>query len=495
MGFPRVKEAFPGGIPAQRRLATLLGCILLVTSMLGAPPASAQPLVTGVSNLYTNAPLAFQRTREAGADLVRIPLYWAGTAPTVQPPSWEPENPDDPAYNWRNSDEAVVNATAAGLTPVLEVDGTPRWAQRCVAPANLGGPSLCDPDPTALRQFAIAAARHYSGELAGVPRVRYWQPLNEPNLSTFFFPQYNTAGQALSPGLYRALLNGFYSAVKSVDPSNLVISAGLGPIAVPPWTIGPLSFARQMLCMTGSRHPHPTGGDCEGGVHLDIFAIHPYTTGAPSHQGKANDVELGDLDKLQRLLAAADRAGRIKGAFKHTPLWITEFSWDSKPPDPGGLPLSTETQWAAEALHVAWAAGVTHFFWYSLDDQPHGSSYKEANESGLYFRGPTLEQDRPKPVLTAFRFPFVAYPRASGLDVWGRTPTSARGRVSIQALRGRRWRRIGTLRADSHGIFRGRLSSGYGRDRRGRVRAVYRQQRSAPFPMRPVGDFYQPPFG
>ncbi len=453
--------------------------------------------MTGVTNLYSNEAAAFQLTKATGARFVRIPLYWGGTAPQSLPSSWNPEDPSDPHYHWGDSDEAVVQAVQAGLTPVLQVDGTPGWAQRCNSPPNLGGPALCDPDPAALAAFGIAAARHYSGNLAGLPRVRYWQPLNEPNLSSFFFPQFNTSGKPLSPGLYRKLLNAFYAGVKAVDPSNLVISAGLGPIAVPPWTIGPMRFARLMLCMTGGAHPRPTRGSCEGGVHFDIFAIHPYTTGAPTHEGGPNDVELGDLPKLQNLLAAADRAGRIKNGSPRTPLWITEFSWDSKPPDPGGLPMKIETRWTAEALYRAWRAKVSHFFWYSLNDAPPEPDrpYSVTLQSGLYFRGQTPAQDQPKEIMYAFRFPFVSYPRRQGLFSWGRTPNSEGGKVTVQLWQSGHWRNALTVRANKSGIFRGTVRDRYGSDKRGLARAVFRGDPSPPFSMHPVKDFYHPPFG
>jgi hypothetical protein len=354
----------------------------------------------------------------------------------------------------------------------------------------------CDPDPDALAAFATAATRRYSGMIAGLPRVRYWQPLNEPNLSLFFNPQFD-GDKPVSPFLYRTLINRFYAAVKAVDPSDLVIAAGLGPIAVPKYTIGPMRFARLLLCMRGHNHPRPTGGNCEGGVHFDIFAIHPYTTGGPTHEGGINDVELGDLGKLQNLIGAADRAGRIHGAFKHTPLWITEFSWDSNPPDPGGLQMTIESRWTAEALFRAWRAGVSHFFWYSLrDSAPNPSlSYSETLQSGLYFRGATVEQDQPKEVLYAFRFPFVSYPRNKVLFFWGRTPDSQGGKVAIQLLRRGQWRTASRASANGSGVFSGTIPSSYGHDKRGRVRAVYQGQGSIPFSMRPVKDHYQPPFG
>jgi hypothetical protein len=484
------------GSTASRWLAGLLATLLLT---LAANPATAGAgsLQTGVTNLYESAPLAFERTRGAGAHFVRIPLHWRATAPLQQPSSWRPEDPADPNYDWNESDLAVANAVQAGLTPVLDVDGTPTWVQRCELPGVVYGRAVCDPDPAALGAFATAAARRYSGLVAGVPRVSYWQALNEPNLSLFFFPQFDTTGRALSPALYRHLINAFSAGVKSVDPSNLVLSAGLGPVSVPPWTIGPMRFARELLCMRGHKRPHAAPGNCEGGVHFDIFAIQPYTTGAPTHEGKINDVQLGDLDKLQALLRAADRAGRIKGAFKRTPLWITEFSWDSKPPDPQGLPMKIETRWTAEALYQAWRAGVSHFFWFSLRDTARhdGEPYKETLESGLYFRGPTLEQDQPKPILKAFRFPFVAYPGKKGLSFWGRTPNSQPGRVVIQIWKGRRWRKVAAVRAGKMGIFRGRAATSYGQGKRGSARAFYGGEDSAPFSMKPVADFHHRPFG
>ena len=481
------------------RLHGLLLAALAATALAsaGAPAAAgAQPLFTGVTNLGTNSPLAFQRTRDAGASFVRIQLYWGGAAPVKEPADWDPSNPNDPAYDWNASDEAVRNAIAAGLTPVMQVDGTPQWAQRCQTPGVFAG-AICDPNPGDLRAFATAAASRYSGRTPGVPAAKYWQGLNEPNLSLFFFPQYETSGKPLSPYLYRDLINAFYAGVKAAEPSDLVIAAGLGPIEIPQYTIGPLKFAQLMLCMKGVKHPKPTKEDCGGGVHFDIFAIQPYTTGAPSHEGGANDVELGDLPKLQRLIQAADKAGRIVGATKKTPLWITEFSWDSKPPDPGGLPMKIETRWVAEALHTAWSAGVENFFWYSLRDGPPpsgGEKYSETLESGLYFRGATLDQDQPKPYLAAFRFPFVAYP-GKKLEFWGRTPNGRGGKVKIELRQNGKWKPAKTLRAGTDGIFRGKVKTQYGKNRKGAARAVVAKQASTAFAMKPVEDFYHPPFG
>jgi len=476
-------------------LAILVAAVALACAAI-APAAGARPLLTGVTNIGGVDPLAFERTRGSGARYVRIPVFWGAVAPAERPAGWSPEDPSSPSYDWAVTDAAVTGALRAGLTPVLQVDGAPLWAQRCTSPPSLPT-AICDPDPRALQAFATAAARRFDGSFGGLPRVRHWQALNEPNLSTYFFPQFETSGKALSAGLYRDLVNAFYAGVKAVAGSNLVLAAGLGPIANPPWTIGPMRFARELLCMRGRKRPRPTPGNCEGGVHFDIFAIQPYTTGGPTHEGHANDVQIGSLAKLQKLIRAAYEAGRIKGGSRRTPLWITEFSWDSKPPDPGGLPMRTLTRWTAEALHEAWLAGIDHFFWYSLRDDARDLErpYSQTLESGLYFRGATLAQDRPKRVLAAFRFPFVAYPGRRGLSFWGRTPNSKSGRVAIQVLEGKRWRKALVTRANQAGIFHGTVRSNYGRDRHGSARARFAKASSVPFSMRPVADFRHPPFG
>jgi hypothetical protein len=159
------------------------------------------------------------------------------------------------------------------------------------------------------------------------------------------------------------------------------------------------------------------------------------------------------------------------------------------------MPMKIETRWVAEALHNSWAAGVSNFFWYSLRDESLGSNPAETVQGGLFFTGTSIAADQPKPALRAFRFPFVAYPRAKGLAFWGRTPSSSAGSVKLEARMRRGWHRIGTAKANRFGVFRGTLKKRYGRGKKGAVRAVVSGTSSSAFSMRPVRDFWQPPFG
>ena len=473
-------------------LLTALAFALCCWALAATAAAAPRPLNTGVSNVYSNESPAFEDVRAAGGTIALGPARWNVIAPSNKPASWNPEDPADPNYDWDFLDHWVRHAVEAGLTPVLQVRGAPEWAQRCTPQ----GEAICNPDPAALADFTRAVVRRYSGNFGSLPRVRYWQGLNEPNLSLFFEPQYE-GDKLVSPDLYRTLLNTFYDAVKAVQPSAIVIAAGLGPIAVPGYTIGPMTFARKLLCMTGgNKNPKPAKGDCGGGVGFDVFDIHPYTTGGPTHKGGPNDVEMGDLAKLQTLLKAAGRAGRIKGG-RQVPLWVTEFGWDSKPPDPGGLPMKIMKQWVPEALYEAYKANVQNFLWYSLADfppEPH-VPFSESLQTGLYFYSAHVAAEKPKPFMYAFRFPVVAIRKGGGLRFWGRTPTGRGGRVVLQAQVNGHWRNLRSARANAAGIFQGTVHTSYGNDKRGFVRALAGGNRSVPFPMRRVGDFEHNPFG
>jgi len=477
--------------------AVVLAALSTLVLLAAAPRAEAgpkRPLETGISGLWDLEQPFLSQAAVTGAGSLRVVVSWRAIAPASPPAGFDPSNPADPAYSWWETDKRMRAVVDAGFAPFALVTEAPSWAERCSAPG--WDSAVCDPDPEAFAAFALAAAKRYSGGFGGLPKVSYWEPINEPNLSLFFNPQFDSAGKPVSAKLYRDLLNRFAASVKSVDPGNVVIGGGLGPIAVRRHTIGPLKFTRELLCMKGGKKPRPTKRGCPDGVHFDLFDIHPYTTGGPTHSGRVNDVQLGDLPDLRRLLNAAKRANRIRSHWSGVPIWVTEFSWDTKPPDPGGLPMKIAKRWVAEALYRAWRSGVTRFFWYGLRDEPANGNFRETLQSGLYFTGATPAADRPKPILWAFRFPLVAYPGKKGLHFWGRTPHGRGGKVRIQVKRQGRWRTVKRTGVNRTGVFAGRVKKlRYGRNERGAVRAVFGGIRSVPFSMRPVRDFYQRPFG
>jgi Concanavalin A-like lectin/glucanases superfamily len=421
---------------------------------------AGSPLKTGVISAPAirgaNDELQFARIKGAGASFVTIPVNWDEVAPTVRPPRFDPSKRGDPAYRWGPVDQRVRLARKHGLSPILVVSGAPRWAQGKVPP----GPPPSDrdgpykPNPAQLGMFARAVAGRYSGNFRHLPRVRYYVAWNEPNIYRYLTPQ-RVNGRAFSPDWYRRMLNAFSDSVHRARPSNVVIGGALASFGIGR-RLSPLLFMRRLLCLSKGPRPHPT---CRQRASFDVWSHHPYTRGNPFHHAaNPDDVSLGDLPKMRRLLNAAVRAHKVKTDRK-VQFWVDEISYDSHPPDPSKLtvPILLHARWTAEALYQMWRSGVNVAIWFLIRDEPVG---KSDFQSGLYFAGAPndLSRDRPKPALTAFRFPFVAYRHGTRVSVWGRTPKAKRGPVTIQVVGTRHgWRRVAQVHARRGGIFTARL--------------------------------------
>ena len=335
------------------------------------------------------------------------------------------------------------------------------------------------------RGFAATVAARYDGVLR--PRVRLFQAWNEPNNAFYFRPQFE-GSRPVSPDLYRELVNVMAASVKSVHADNLVVAGGSSPFGRE-GTVAPLVFMRRLLCLSDTNKVN-----CNKRTRFDIWAHHPYTSGGPTHRSyRPNDVQIGDLPRMRRVLLAARRGGRIETGLSNVRFWVTEFSWDTKPPDTRGVPTVRHGRWVSEALYRMWLSGVTLVTWTQLRDYPFPAF---AYQGGFYRweAGPDLF-NKPKRSLRAFRFPFVAFPRRGGITVWGRTPMSTRVPIVIQRKTSRGWVRLARVSPNAHGIFSRRISTS---KRTGLVRARWaaRRQNSLPFtllfrtadvPVAPIG--------
>jgi hypothetical protein len=430
--------------PSRKLVAA--GALIVVlwgpgASVARAPSRPIQIAVYLGSGSVTQRDLA--EVEATGASIVRLTVPWGQVAPPDEPTQWTPTDPADPNYNWTQVDADVGAILAAGFQPLITISGAPRWAQE--RPVATDANAANKPDAKAYGVFAHAFAARFSGAFAGLPRVRYFQAWNEPNISLYLTPQL-VDGKPFAAPLYRAMLNAFAKAVHDVHADNVVVAGGLAPFRDITTSVmaqnedwGPVAFLRSVLCLSKSLKP-----TCSTRVDADVWALHPYTSGGPTHRAVlADDVSLGDLSKVRRLLDAAGRVGHLR--IRHPNLWVTEFSWDSDPPDPHGVPVALLTRWVAEAVYRLWLNDVRVVTWLQLRDQPLSEGYFQ---SGLRFAS-----GQPKPIARAFRFPFVAFARRSSVFVWGRTPGGRPGRIAVEwATRGK-WRSAGVVRADGNGIF------------------------------------------
>jgi hypothetical protein len=455
-----------GRRPPRRLGGLVVG--LAVAALTTAPAVAAPGLRTGFLASQFVSPDAGVRAQgydqAVGEDagVVRVNLDWSTIAPAQPPGGFNPGDPSSPGYDWTAIDAAVRDAAAHHLEPLLTIYDAPTWAE---GPGRAAGApaGTWRPDPGRLAAFARAAATRYSGRFpdplapggATLPRVRDWQCWNEPNLAVYLSPQWDRSTgrvQPSSPAIYRGMLNAFYAAVKGVDRGNLVVEGGTAPYGDPEpggQRLSPALFVRQLLCLNTALRP----AACPNPAHFDVLAHHPYAVAGPTaHALLRDDVAIPDLGKLTRPLAVALRTGRaLPRAAKQ--VWVTEFSWDSNPPDPQGVPTATLARWIAESLEILWDQGVDTMVWLNVRDDPPVPDYASTYQSGMFLLDGTA-----KPGAIAFRFPFVAHRvTRAAIRVWGAAPGSGTVVVERQGAGGV-WQTATTRRAPSGRVFTANLA-------------------------------------
>ena len=379
----------------------------------------------------------------AGATYVRLPATWNNIAPGSPPSGFDASDPNAAGYSWTQLDSVLQNAETAGLMPILDITSPPNWADTTQpSGVNAGTPSV-----SALGQFATALAKHYDGSVPGTPVVHVFQVWNEPNVSVNLNP--------VDPAVYRNMVNAVADSVHAVDANNLVVAGGLDPFGHPPskkqkwYSTTPMDFMRSLLCLSVGAHPHKT---CNATIHFDVWSHHPYTFGGPfGHSKNKDDVSLGNIGTMHSLLQAGVKLGTVVSPHP-VQFWVTEFGWDTKPPRSGAASVPLASRWTSESLYQMWRNGVSLVTWFLIQDFRSPSKY----QSGLYFYAPTLAAAKPKPVLTAFRFPFVAYLGKKVVTIWGRDGTSDQQLVHVQLRHGTKgpWKTVGLVRANTNGIFK-----------------------------------------
>ena len=406
------------------------------------------------------------RAHAAGGTVWRFFISWAAVAPTKPPSLAEAADPNWSGYNWSAIDATDEEIAAAGMTPLVALADAPAWAEGpnrpslSVAPAN-----TWDPSASWYGAFATAIAKRYSGTFVPsgasqpLPAVRDWEAWNEPNLSVSLTPQWTPSNKPASPTIYRALLNAFYKSVKAVAPQDVVAGGTTAPFGDAPGgqRMAPVTFWRQLLCLSAGTHPHAI---CHQKVYMSAISHHPYPIGPPTtHAVDPDDVSVPDLGKITSLVPIAEKAGTLlpKGP---KPLWITELSWDTNPPNPNGLTPALQAEYLEGALYVFWKQGASLVTWWNVRDDNPSPGWVTTLASGIFYQGPTVAQDTPKPSYTAFSFPFTAY-RVDGVaQIWGMAP--AAGPVEIQVENGTTWTTELTLQAGANRIFSGTLFTGVG---------------------------------
>ncbi len=459
---------FPPAVPAGRRrapviVASLLASLLVAFLFSGAQAHAATFTRGFVDDVWFDAPadgISAQRwmakTRAAGAKLVQIEVDWPSIEPKAPGRRTNPTNPAGSQFDFADLDARVEAVASRGLQPVFLVTDAPRWAEARGGTASEYASGSYKPNAIAYGHLAQALARRYSGSYPNplnprrrLPRVRYMQAWGEANMNIHLSPQWTRiGGRAVNTGaiIYRGLLNAFYAGVKAGDPGDVVLATGLEGYGDAPFTglnrTHPVTFLQNLLCLTPALKP----AGCADPAHFDVLAADPYDSFSPiTHAISPLDASAPDLGRLTQVVKAALAAHTVLPR-RHKPLWVTEFGYDSNPPNrtPGTVSTATQARWLEQGLYVFWHEGASVAMWYLVRDQtpPYSVNYF----SGVFFRN-----GRPKPSYRAYRFPFVVMPDGKVAQAWGIAPGTGTVRVQFGTAHG--WRTIRAFRCAAGAVF------------------------------------------
>jgi hypothetical protein len=244
---------------------------------------------------------------EAGFDWVKQQVRWDEVEGVKGAPTW------------KCIDAVVQRARREGLKVMLSINTVPAWAR------TAGGA----PDPAAFANFAAQVAQRYRDRVAAI------EVFNEPNLALEW-------GTPIDPAGYARLLAAAYQRLKSIDPSIIVISAGLAPTRWNDWgaAVDDLKYLRAIADTLA------TSADCVG-VHLNDGRSSPLAPGS-AFQQITNDYR----------------------AITGKPLCLTEFGVAA--PLPGQTP-PRGFEWSANTSDIDMARWLTEGFQWA---QRHPGVYR-----------------------------------------------------------------------------------------------------------------------
>jgi hypothetical protein len=394
-------------VPTVIVVLALLGLMLL-----GAAPAAASPNPGyGIQDdawlMYGPGTLAERLTTldGLGTRLVRFTLRWDQVAP-VRPAV--PRDPGDSAYQWGQFETVLGALHARGITTLVTLYGSPAWANGGHPPNWLPSSGFAD--------FAYAASTRF-------PWVHMWTIWNEPNGRTFSVP--------VSPLVYvQKLLNPAYASLHEASSANVVAGGVTSPRQTPSG-MSPVAFMQGMKLAR---------------ARLDAYAQNPYPVSRGETPFHATCVRCAVMTMANLPAIRAD-VTRFFGAA--TPLWLTEYGYQTNPPDRLlGVTYALQARYIGEAALRVWEqAGVTMLIHFLVRDEPSVGGW----QSGLFSAGGI-----PKPAYHAFALPLAQVSRSGRRAVlWGQIrPGSGARRYVLQSYTAGRWRPLGgTARTDSSGTF------------------------------------------
>jgi hypothetical protein len=426
--------------------------------------------------------------QQLGVDRVRVTLFWRLVAPSAtsekKPAGFNATDPDSyPAGNWKRYDQLIRAANERGMFVNLNISGpAPDWAMPSGGPKDF--PLAYKPNLAEWAAFVKAAARRYDGTFAPrnpnpppppapnpnplsldslfgqqptqqqvgdvattdpvLPPVHYWSLWNEPNQPTFLTPQ-NEGGREASPRVYRGLAdNAFASLVATGHGGDTILIGETAPrgrrVKLVDSTMSPLRFMRGLYCVDGRLRflkgaqakalGCPSTPRTFAGSHPVLFASsgyahHPYTLLTPPfvRSDDSDNVGVADISRMTNTLDGIFRRYNRPTGF---PIYITEFGYQSKPPDPYGYPQTVAAAFINESEFTFYKnprVRSTHQF--LLRDDPPLTAFPANSPAywSTFQTGLITDDEHAKQSFGAYRMPLWVTPASRGsaglVRVWG----------------------------------------------------------------------------
>ena len=430
---------------------------------------------------------AIAEAKALGADAIRIFMSWHSVSPSQnsrrRPPGFDVSDPDSPGYEWGTYDALVDRARRHGLKLLITLSPPlPYWASeepsRC--PHRIGGysyqPLSCmwKPPPKLFGEWVEAVAQRYGTRAKGPygGQVALWSLWNEPNLEHYLYPQLRRTRRGtvdLAAVRYRKMWIAGQRAIARHDPPSArkVLFGETAAIS------SPLDTLNAALCLDEDGRPFKGWMRAQHGCgrprRLPIagLAVHPYNNfaiGSVYTRSYTKDsLPMAYVSRAHRLLDRAARYGRIP---PHRPIYVTEFGFESSPPNPfgDGLSLGRHAGAINEAEQLFFSdTRIRSTAQYELFDVPNPDQFN----TGLY-----LNDGDPKPAWAAYRMPLVVTKLSPSLvEVWGQVrPAEGRVRVEVTASGAR----VGRPLTNASGYYRFKVRRG------GAARLRYRAEWTSP---------------
>lgn len=417
---------------------------MLVAAACTAPAADAssrQLLIMQDDSQLRSAPTAtLDEFDSLGADVVKVNLYWDGVAPGGRKKPAGFNGSDPSGYTWDfyvAIDQAIRNR---GMRPYFSLGGrAPAWATK-----RRGRRGTYRPSAKEFRLFAQAAGSQF-------PSVDIWSIWNEANLYSWLSPQ-RVRRVPVSPGIYRGLyLAGHRGLEAGGHGDDTILFGELMPRGgTDSRKVRPLEFLREMVCLDRNYRKYrgsaarKRGCRRVGRIPTSGLAYHPYTlANGPDVNEGADEAAIGQLSRVRRTLDALARRGKLP---RRLPIWITEFGYQTRPPDPN----ATRLRRAPALMDLSeWIAfrdrRVASYSQYQLRDDDFW-------QSGLRF----ADGDAKPGVYAAFSLPvFVRSLGGNAVEVFGggRGASGAAAQVESKPPGGS-YRSLGSAAVNSSGYFR-----------------------------------------